>query len=60
MVDRRLSIDLDLFSRGGMKVLDKIERQDYSVLHSRPAIGKIERVRTADWQPACASSSKAA
>ena len=45
MVDRRLSLDLDLFSRGGLRVLDKIERQDYHVLHRRPAIGKVERVR---------------
>ena len=44
MVDRRLSIDLDLFSRGGLKVLGKIERQDYNVLGARPAISKIERV----------------
>src|ERR1019366_4146140 len=28
MVDRRLALDLDLFSRGGLRVLDKIERQD--------------------------------
>ena len=45
MVDRRLAIDLDLFSRGGMRVLDKIEQQGYDVLSSRPAISKIERVR---------------
>jgi len=44
MVDRRLSIDLDLFSRGGLKVLEKIEHQDYNVLGARPAISKIERV----------------
>jgi squalene synthase HpnC len=44
MVDRRLAIDLDLFSRGGLKVLEKIERQDYDVLGSRPAISKMERV----------------
>ena len=43
-VDRRLAIDLDLFSRGGMRVLDKIEQQDYDVLRSRPAISKVERV----------------
>lgn len=43
-VDRRLAIDLELFSRGGMKVLDKIEQQDYNVLQARPAISKIERV----------------
>ncbi|HYP14438.1 MAG TPA: squalene synthase HpnC [Bryobacteraceae bacterium] len=44
MVDRRLSLDLDLFSRGGMRVLDKIRQQDYRVLHNRPSIGKVERV----------------
>jgi squalene synthase HpnC len=43
-VDRRLSIDLELFSRGGLKVLEKIERQDYDVLRARPAISKVERV----------------
>jgi len=44
MVDRRLALDLDLFSRGGMRVLEKIERQDYDVLRARPAISKAERV----------------
>ena len=43
-VDRRLAIDLDLFSRGGLKILEKIERQDYDVLRARPAISKTERV----------------
>ena len=44
MVDRRLALDLDLFSRGGMRVLEKIERQGYNVLAARPAISKTERV----------------
>lgn len=44
MLDRRLAIDIDLFSRGGMKVLQKIAAQDYNVLASRPAISKVERV----------------
>jgi squalene synthase HpnC len=43
-VDRRLSIDLELFSRGGLKILEKIEQQDYNVLKSRPSISKVERV----------------
>jgi squalene synthase HpnC len=43
-VDRRLAIDLELFSRGGLRVLEKIERQGYDVLGSRPAISKLERV----------------
>ncbi len=45
MVGRRLALDLDLFSRGGMRVLEKIEERDYDVLASRPAISKAERVR---------------
>ena len=44
MVDRRLAIDLDLFSRGGMHVLKKIEQQNHDVLTRRPAISKLERV----------------
>ena len=44
MVDRRLSLDIDLFSRGGMKILEKIERQDYNVLERRPSISKSGRV----------------
>jgi squalene synthase HpnC len=43
-VDRRLALDLDLFSRGGLKILNKIKRQDYNVLQSRPHISKAERV----------------
>ena len=44
-VDRRLGFDLELFSRGGMRVLEKIEQQDYNVLARRPAISKFERVQ---------------
>jgi len=44
-VDRRLGFDLELFSRGGMRVLEKIERQNYNVLVRRPAISKFERVQ---------------
>jgi phytoene/squalene synthetase len=43
-VDRRLAFDLELFSRGGMRVLEKIEAQDYNVLARRPSISKPERV----------------
>lgn len=45
MVNRRLSLDLDLFSRGGMLVLDKIAQQGYDVLSRRPKVSKGERVR---------------
>jgi squalene synthase HpnC len=44
MLDRRLALDIDLFSRGGMRVLDKIAERDYDVLSARPSIGKAERV----------------
>jgi squalene synthase HpnC len=44
-VSRRLAFDLELFSRGGLRVLDKIEAQSYDVLGKRPAISKPERVR---------------
>lgn len=43
MVDRRLALDIDLFHRGGMRILEKIERRDYNVLAARPSISKIER-----------------
>jgi squalene synthase HpnC len=44
MVDKRLSLDLELFSRGGMRILDKIQQQGYDVLSKRPKISKPERV----------------
>src|SRR5262249_22026168 len=44
MVDRRLAIDLELFSRGGLRVLGKIEQQGYDVLSARPSISKVKRV----------------
>ncbi len=44
MVDRRLALDLDLFSRGGLRVLQKIEARGYDVLSARPAISKTERL----------------
>ncbi len=44
MVNKRLSVDLELFSRGGLCVLDKIKQQGYDVLSKRPKISKSERV----------------
>ncbi len=43
-LNRRLSLDIDLFNRGGMRVLQKIREQDYNVLAARPSISKAERV----------------
>jgi len=45
MVDRRLSIDLEMFSRGGLAVLDTIEAQGYDTLHQRPSISKGKQAR---------------
>jgi squalene synthase HpnC len=39
-VNRDLALDLDLFSRGGLEILNAIEHQDYDVLSARPAISK--------------------
>ena len=43
-MDRRLGFDLDLFSRGGMRVLEKIEQQNYNVLARRPSVSKADRL----------------
>jgi squalene synthase HpnC len=43
MVDRRLSVDLEMFSRGGLAVLDAIEAMGYDTLHTRPAISKLKQ-----------------
>jgi squalene synthase HpnC len=40
MVDGRLSIDLEMFSRGGVAVLDAIGAMGYDTLNHRPSIGK--------------------
>ncbi len=40
MVDRELAVDLDLFTRGGLEILNAIEAQDYDVLRARPSISK--------------------
>jgi squalene synthase HpnC len=45
MVDPRLSVDLEMFSRGGLAVLDAIETSGYDTLHHRPSIGKGKQVR---------------
>jgi squalene synthase HpnC len=45
MVRGRLAADLELFSRGGLRILEKIEEQDGDVLASRPHITKGDRAR---------------
>jgi squalene synthase HpnC len=40
MVDKHLAVDIELFSRGGLEILNAIERQGYDVLARRPVISK--------------------
>ncbi len=35
-----LAVDIDLFSRGGLAILDRIEAQGFDVLGSRPALSR--------------------
>lgn len=42
-VDGRLRVDIELFSRGGMAVLDAIESMGYNTLAQRPSIGAAKR-----------------
>ena len=43
-VNRELAIDLELFSRGGLEILNAIEQRDYAVLGKRPAISKSRKL----------------
>ena len=43
-VSRELAIDIDLFSRGGLEILNAIERQNYAVLGVRPEISKRRKL----------------
>jgi squalene synthase HpnC/squalene synthase HpnD len=45
MVDTGLRVDLEMFSRGGIAVLDAIEAAGYNTLHHRPSIGKAKQAR---------------
>jgi squalene synthase HpnC len=39
-----LAVDVDLFSRGGLAILDRIEGCGYDVLSSRPRLGKWAKI----------------
>src|SRR5262252_2622534 len=41
-VEGKLSVDLEMFSRGGLAVLNAIEAQGYDTLNHRPAISKAK------------------
>src|SRR6202051_4617265 len=43
-VDRELSTDIELFTRGGQEILNAIEAQDYAVLGNRPSISKRRKL----------------
>jgi squalene synthase HpnC len=47
MVDRDLAVDLDLFSRGGLEILNAVEAQNFDVLTSRPSISKRTKLQLA-------------
>jgi squalene synthase HpnC len=46
-VGRDLAVDLDLFSRGGLEILNAIEHRDFDVLSARPAISKRTKLQLA-------------
>jgi squalene synthase HpnC len=43
-VDKHLALDIELFSRGGLEILNAIERQGYDVLKRRPVISKPRKL----------------
>lgn len=45
-VDGRIRVDVELFNRGGLRILEKIEALDYNVLHKRPTFSKYEKTLT--------------
>jgi squalene synthase HpnC/squalene synthase HpnD len=44
-VDGMIRVDIEMFSRGGLAVLDAIERMGYNTLERRPAIGKATQAK---------------
>jgi squalene synthase HpnC/squalene synthase HpnD len=44
-VEGKLRVDLEMFSRGGMAVLEAIEAQGYDTLNRRPAVSKWKQGR---------------
>ncbi len=43
-LDRRLAIDVELFSRGGTAVLDKIRALDFDTIRARPKVSGADRL----------------
>jgi squalene synthase HpnC len=44
-VPRAFAIDIDLFSRGGLAILDRIEARGFDVLSARPALSRWTKLR---------------
>jgi squalene synthase HpnC len=45
ILPRRLAFEIKLFRKGGELVLNKIEKQRYNVLNSRPVITKFDKIK---------------
>jgi len=43
-LDRKVRLDIELFSRGGMAILNRIEAQGYDVFKKRPALTKSTKI----------------
>jgi len=43
MVDEGLRVDLEMFTRGGLAVLDAVAAIGYDTLHHRPAVSKLKQ-----------------
>ena len=41
---RSLAVDVDLFGRGGLAILDRIEAQGFDVWRRRPEVGKVAKL----------------
>ncbi|MBS3787423.1 squalene synthase HpnC [Candidatus Bipolaricaulota bacterium] len=44
LLDSRIKMDVRLFNQGGLRILDKIEEEEYDVLHKRPTLSRGEKV----------------
>ena len=44
-VDGTLRVDIEMFSRGGLAILDAVESSGYDTLHHRPALTKWTQIR---------------
>jgi squalene synthase HpnC/squalene synthase HpnD len=42
-VDARLRVDIELFSRGGLAILDAVESMGYNTMAKRPSLGTVTR-----------------